>query len=174
MKSIAIRRNGWREPFADRAHEAAGDLRRQWRWPVGAGLAITLPCLIGLGIYSYQLDQPWNPGMVVFSVVAGAVVFMLLTMDAFIPRVIRFREDGVFLFHPGQRDRFLYADLRRCELTAGPDPVFRGLGESSRVLFEIYWHPALDPEVIQGLLAGHNIPFLVERAQTLRGGEGRP
>lgn len=162
MQSLALRRNGWREPFAARAREAAGSFRRGWYWPVGGGLAITLPCLIGLGIYSYELDQPWNPRMVAFSVVAGAMVFVLLTMDSFIPHVIRFREDGVSLFRPDRADKFPYADLRRCELTAGPDPVFRGLGESSRVLFEIYWHPALDLEVIQGLLAGKEIPFILE------------
>jgi hypothetical protein len=162
MKSLALRRNGWREPFAARAQEAAEAFRRQWRWQVGGGLAITLPCLIGLGIYSHEIDQPWNLRMVAFSIVAGAVVFGLLTMDSFVPHTIRFREDGVFLYQPERKDKFPYADLRRCELTAGRYPVFRGLGESSRVLFEIYWHPALDPEVILGLLASREIPFIVE------------
>jgi hypothetical protein len=158
-----------------RAREASGVFRRQWHWPVGGGLAITLPCLIGLGIYSHGLDQPWNLRMVVFSVVAGAVVFGLLSMDSFLPRTLRFREDGVSLFQPDRADKFPYAELRRCELTAGPDPVFRGLGESSQVLFEIYWHPALDLEVIRGLLASREIPFLVEpRPDAVRGGEGRP
>jgi hypothetical protein len=162
MKSLAIRRNGWREPFAARAHEAAGAFRRQWYWPVGGALTITLPFLIGLGIYSHELEEPWNLRMVAVAVVAGAVVFMVSTLDDFIPRVIRFQENGVSLYQPDGVNRFPYAILRRCELTAGRYPVFRGLGESSQVWFEIYWHPALDPEAIRGLLAVQGIPFVVE------------
>jgi hypothetical protein len=159
MKSLAIRRNGWREPFAARGREGAAAFRRQWYWPVGGALLITLPCLLGLAIYSHELDEPWNLRMVAFSIVAGAVTFLLLTLDDFIPHVIRFRQDDVSLYQPDAVNRFLYANLRQCELTAGPSPLFRGLGESSQVWFEIYWHPALDPEAIRSLLGAHGVPF---------------
>lgn len=133
--------------------------RRQWYWPVGAALTITLPFLLGLAIYFHELDEPWNLRMVVVALAAGAFAFLLLTLNDFIPYAIRFKEDGVALYQPEDVSRFPYADLRRCELIAGRYPVFRGLGNAAQILFEIYWHPDFEPEAIRSLLAVRGIPF---------------
>lgn len=150
-------RIGWREPFRARAHAAREYLRRRWYVPVASGATVALPSILFFVVYAHELDQPLNWRATGLVLVMGTVVAALLTMNLFMPRAIRLKESSILISRASRLAWIRYAELQRCEMTSGPYPIFRGLGEGGEELFQIYWDPAVDAERLRALLAAKGV-----------------
>jgi hypothetical protein len=174
MSYESSQRIGWQEPFHARAHAAREYLRRRWYVPVASGASVAVPSILFFVVYSYSLDEPINLRATGLVVVMGVVVAALLTMNHFLPRAIRLKKSSIFISRPRGFEWISYAKLRRCDVTSGPHPVFRGFGEGPQPLFEIFWDPRVDAEHLRALLATKGVELSTAPAQKAVPAQVRP